>query len=210
MSLDDRAKMAEALGRLEEERERRIDQKVAEGKAVYGNPIVVGWSGAADRVAVRRDDQGREIYPRPNEDGERIAVVITGVPRAGRDDGYQPPEQPATYAAFDRCEPPMENQPKSPPPRSAPRPDMVEAKKISATIPPRSEADLGVVFFGAYRVQFGQVFVEDENGKPLGSLPVAAGDDVELIARRLLQDKLGGSSSDFYGRIIYPKMSSMH
>src|SRR5262249_47292934 len=103
---DDPAKLSAALEQLEAERNRRTDETVAQGKAVYGDRAVVGYSGAHEANEARRDAQGREIYPRPNENGERIAVVITGVPRAGRDDGYQPPEQPATYAAFDRCEPP--------------------------------------------------------------------------------------------------------
>ena len=206
---DDPAKLSAALEQLEAERNRRIDQRVAEGKAVYGDPIVVGWPGAADRVAneVRRDAQGREIYPRPNENGERIAVVITGVPRAGRDDGYQPPEQPAAFATFDRCEPPTENQPKPPPPRSAAQPDATEAKRIIATIPPRDERDLGVMFEGSYKVQSGQVYVYSADGKSLGSLPVGPDDNVELIARRLLREKLGGGAADFYGRIPYPKLS---
>src|SRR5262249_33168007 len=141
---DDPAKLSAALEQLEAERNRRIDEKVAQGKAVYGDAVVVGYSGAYTANEVRRDAQGREIYPRPLENGERISMVITGVPRAGRDDGHEPPKQPATHAALDRCEPPpKESQPKPPPPRSASRPDMVEAKKISATIPPRSEADFG-------------------------------------------------------------------
>ena len=170
---------------------------------------MVGWSGAADRVAneVRRDAQGREIYPQPNENGERIGIIITGVPRAGRDDGYQPPEQPAAFAAFDRCEPPAESQPKSPPPRSAAQPDVTEAKPIIATIPPRDERDLGVMFEGSYKVQFGQVYVYSADGKSLGSLPVGPDDNVELVARRLLREKLGGGAADFYGRIPYPKLS---
>ena len=206
---DDPAKLSAALEQLEAERNRRIDEKVAQGKAVYGDPIVVGWPGAADRVAneVRRDAQGREIYPRPLENGERIAVVITGVPRAGRDDGYEPPEQPARFATFDKCEPPTANQPKSPAPRPAAQSDATETRRIVATISPRDERDPGIIFEGSYKVQFGQVYVYSADGKSLGSLPVAAGDDVELIARRLLRDKLGGGSSDFYGAIAYPKLS---
>ena len=205
---DDPAKLSAALQQLEAERNRRIDERVAQGKAVYGDPIVVGWAGAAGVTnEVRRDGQGREIYPRPNEDGERIGIIITGVPRAGRDDGYVPCEQPATFATFDRCEPPTENQPKSPAPRSAAQPDAAETKRIVATISPRDERDLGVVFEGSYKVQFGQVYVYSADGKSLGSLPVGPDDNVELVARRLLREKLGGGAADFYGRIPYPKLS---
>ena len=198
MSLDDRAKMAEALDRLEEERERRTNVKVDAGKAIRVNLL----------ATVTQDLEARKAQKRAEFNTEReiifdTMVVNTGVPRPT-------PGEQLLPRVTERTQTP-EERPSPEPMRPVARvPDMVEAKKISATIPPRSEADLGVVFFGAYRVQFGQVFVEDENGKSLGSLPVAAGDDVELIARRLLRDKLGGSSSDFYGRIIYPKMSSMH
>jgi hypothetical protein len=54
------------------------------------------------------------------------------------------------------------------------------------------------------------VHVVDAEGRAVGSLPVGPSDDVELIARRLLKDKMAGNSSDFFGRIAYPKISSFH
>jgi len=117
-----------------------------------------------------------------------------------------PCEQPATFATFDRCEPPAENQPKSKPPKAA-QPDATEAKRIVATISPRDERDLGVVFEGSYKIQFGQVHVYGVDGKSLGALPIGPDDNAELVARRLLREKLGGGAADFYGRIPYPKLS---
>ena len=204
---DDPAKLSAALEQLKAERNRRIDEKVAQGKAVYGDPIVVGWPGAAHRLAneIRRDDQGREIYPNPKYG--RIGVVITGVPRAERDGGYVPPEQPSIEPAIYRHGPPTENQPKSPAPRSVAQPDVTEAKRIIATIPPRDERDLGIVFEGSYKIQFGQVHVYSADGKSLGALPIRPDDNAELVARRLLREKLSGGSLDFLGRINYPKLS---
>src|SRR5262249_6031173 len=94
MSLDDRAKMAEALDRLEQERERRIDQKVAEGKGIYGPPLVAACAESVASVTKepRRDGQGREIFPDPANG--RIEIIITGVPRAERDPDFRLPEQP--------------------------------------------------------------------------------------------------------------------
>jgi len=211
MSLDDPAKIAEALEQLEAERERRIDEKVAQGKAVYENPIVVGYARVAERIAneVRRDAQGREIYSRPftGRDGntQRIDAIITGVPRAGRDDGFElPPAQPAPFPV-QRYEPAETKS--SLPPRSAAQPDATETKRVIATIAPRDERDCGIVFEGSYKVQFGQVHVYSADGKSLGSLPVGPDDDVESVARKLLRDKLGGNFSDFYGTIRYPKLS---
>jgi len=195
MSLDDRAKVAEALERLEEERERRTNVKVDAGKAIRVNLLATATQDLEARKAQKR----AEFNTEPEIIFDTM-VVNTGVPRPT-------PGEQLLPRVTERTQTP-EERPSPEPMRPVARvPDMVEAKKISATIPPRSEADLGVAFFGAYRVQFGQVFVEDENGKSLGSLPVAAGDDVELIARRLLRDKLGGGSSDFYGSIAYPKLS---
>ena len=145
--------------------------------------------------------------PVVGKDGEttRIEAVITGVPRAGRDDAYQfPAAQDKATNKVSKCEAPEE---KSPPLRSAAQPDTTESRRITATIPPRSEADCGIVFFGSYKVEGGQVHVADQDGHSLGSLPINPGDDVESVARKLLRDKLGGNFSDFYGTIRLPKLS---
>jgi len=196
MSLDDRAKMAEALDRLEEERERRINAKVDAGNAIRVNLL----------ATVTQDLEARKAQKRAEFNTEReiifdTMVVNTGVPRA------RPGEQPLPRVT-ERTQTP-EARPSPEPARPVARvPDMREPKRITATIPPRSEADFGVVFFGAYRVEAGQVHVQDQDGKPLGSLPINPSDDVELIARRLLREKLsGGGSLDFLGRINYPKLS---
>jgi hypothetical protein len=209
---DDPAALEAALERLESERQRLIDLKVARGEAVFGDPIIIGVPRPGDRIdEVRRDAQGREIYPRPmvGKGGkiERWSMIITGVPRAGRDDHYElPPGQPRCVGVPDDV-PPAQDQPKSPPPRSATQPDATEAKRIVATIPPRDERDLGIVFEGSYKVQFGQVYVYDADGRSLGALPIGPDDNVELVARRLLREKLAGNSSGFYGRVAYPKLS---
>ena len=196
MSLDDRAKIAEALAQLEEERERRINAKVDAGKAIRVNLL----------ATVTQDLEARKAQKRAEFNTEReiifdTMVVNTGVPRT------RPGEQPLPRVT-ERTQTP-EARPSPEPVRPVARvPDMREPKRITATIPPRSEADFGVVFFGAYRVEAGQVHVQDQDGKPLGSLPINPSDDVELIARRLLREKLsGGGSLDFLGRINYPKLS---
>jgi len=161
--------------------------------------------------------------------GERREVIFntlvfsTGVPRAGRDDDAATDNVPAAPRATkndtsrapfpNRYEPLAESLPKSPPQQSAAPaqpvarvPDMTEARPIKATIPPKDERDQGIVFFGSYTITGGQVHVADQDGRPLGSLPVGPNDDVELIARRLLKEKMAGNSSDFFGRINYPKL----
>jgi hypothetical protein len=138
-------------------------------------------------------------------------VVNTGVPRAARDDRPAAPKADTAARPFPDRYPPAEPT-KSPPPQPAvPRvPDMTEARPIKATIAPRDERDQGMVFYGSFTITGGMVHVVDAEGRPLGSLPVGPSDDVELIVRRLLKDKMAGNSSDFFGRIAYPKISSFH
>jgi len=52
----------ETLQRLEEERERRILEKVAAGQAVFIPPIVVGVEPDAPVTEGQRDASGREMY----------------------------------------------------------------------------------------------------------------------------------------------------
>src|SRR6478609_7283290 len=75
---------AATLERLEAEKEARIQAKIDAGKAVRGPPIVVGIANPKkDYAAVYRDAAGRDVYP------DRL--VVTGVPRSGRDDGLEVP-----------------------------------------------------------------------------------------------------------------------
>src|SRR5262249_51511084 len=86
---------------LEAERERRIDEKVEKGGAirvplpvaVVGGPEEAGAAAESARAAklaeLRAAGEKREIY---FEEGDAISVIITGVPRAGRDDNYVLPK----------------------------------------------------------------------------------------------------------------------
>jgi hypothetical protein len=87
MSTDDeKQSLDDAIERLEAERQRRIDAKIERGEAVRAErPIVVGVPDPRkDYAAVYRDTDGREVYP-----AEPYAVIVTGVPRAGRDDDVE-------------------------------------------------------------------------------------------------------------------------
>jgi len=87
-------KEAAALTRLEQERERRINEKIESGAAVRVLlPIVAGAreSVDADRARnrkleeLRRNGETREVY-------FDEVVIITGVPRPGRElDNYTTP-----------------------------------------------------------------------------------------------------------------------
>jgi hypothetical protein len=89
MSTDDeKQSLDDAIERLEAEHKRRIDEKIERGEAIRAeNPIVVGVPDSEkDYAAVYRDDDGREVYP-----AEPFAVIVTGVPRTGRDDDVESP-----------------------------------------------------------------------------------------------------------------------
>ena len=71
-----------SIEKLTAEKLRRIEEKIAKGLAVRRGPIVVGVPDPeVDYSAVYLDDKGREVYP-----PEDCAVIVTGVPRAGRDE----------------------------------------------------------------------------------------------------------------------------
>ena len=133
-----------------------------------------------------------------NSEGAIVTSICTGVPRA--DGGI------STIKAEDPPKPRYEKPEPLPVRPARVMPDMTEAKKIMATIAPRDERDCGVVFFGSYKVEGGQVHVADQDGRSLGSLPVGPDDDVEAVARRLLREKTA-VNSDFFGRINYRKTS---
>jgi hypothetical protein len=72
-----------SIEKLTAEKRRRIEEKIAKRLAVRRGPIVVGVPDPeVDYSAVYLDDKGREVYPPENGP----AVIVTGVPRAGRDD----------------------------------------------------------------------------------------------------------------------------
>src|SRR5215471_4361172 len=150
---DDPAKIAEALAQLEQERERRINEKIDAGKAIRV-PLLA--TTTTQDLEARKELKRREL----NTDREIIfdtMVVNTGVPRAG------PGERPHVMEKAPAAQPDLE-----PPPQPIMRaPDIPEPKRIMATIPPRDERDCGIVFEGAYTVASGMVHVADQDGKPL-------------------------------------------
>jgi hypothetical protein len=100
--LTDLAKLEAALAELEAEKQRRIDDKVdkGEGVRVTSPVVVVGVEqptdallqrAKADKIAeLRAAGEKREIH----FDANKPTVIVTGVPRAGRDDGE--PARPQT------------------------------------------------------------------------------------------------------------------
>jgi hypothetical protein len=91
----EKQKFAAALEQLEEEKRRRIDEKIAKGEAVrVPSPVVVvGVEQLTDALIERAKEdklaelraagEKREVY----FEADKPTVIVTGVPRTGRDDG---------------------------------------------------------------------------------------------------------------------------
>ena len=201
----------EALARLEEEKERRILEKIAAGQAVFVGPIICGVEPDAPVTEGQRDASGREVYyGAVNRDGtiDRTAIIITGVPRDGRDDqdalerliqrakqsGY--PSDPLQAKAIQAREAPQA------PPEPEPEP---EYKRVRVTIELPTDNNLGSVVDGYYFVQDEMVYVSDASKRPLGRLALNPGDNPEIVARRLLKSKYCGNN--FYRKLQYPPKS---
>jgi hypothetical protein len=92
--LSDPDKLEAALAQLEAEKQRRIDEKVDKGEAVrLPSPVVIvgvpqPTAGLIERAKakkiaeLRAAGEKREIH----FDADKPTVIVTGVPRAGRDD----------------------------------------------------------------------------------------------------------------------------
>ena len=147
----------------------------------------------------------REIY----FEDDAIEVIITGVPRDGRDDqdalerliqrakqsGY--PSDPLQAKAVKAREAPV-----PPPPEPEPEP---ESKRVRVTIELPTDNNLGSVADGYYFVQDEMVYVSDALKRPLGRLALNPGDNPEIVARRLLKAK--HCSNNFYRKLQYPPKS---
>ena len=203
----------ETLHRLEEERERRILEKVAAGLAVFIPPLVVGVESDKPVTEGQRDASGREMYyGTVKRDGsvDRITTIITGVPRAGRD--AEEAIQRIVEQAKQRGHPtdPIQAQaakareaPQAPPPPE-PEPEP-EFKRVRVTIELPTDNNLGSVVDGYYFVQDEMVYVSDALKRPLGRLALNPGDDPEIVARRLLKSR--HCNNNFYRKLQYPPKS---
>lgn len=102
MSTDDPQKLDSAIEQIEAEIERRLEERIEQGKLIRAmlEPVVVGRPESAapalakakgDRLAeIRATGDQREVlfeFPLsalPGEEPDQIEVIITGVPRADR------------------------------------------------------------------------------------------------------------------------------
>jgi hypothetical protein len=212
-------KFEAALEQLEAEKRRRIDEKIAKGEAIRAeSPFIVGVPDLdLDYTAVRRDADGREIYP-----AEPFAVIVTGVPRPGRDDkcvaqfeyAKQDPEAvrqhekeaAARVAAFHEGAKSHEPEYK-PPPMSKPE-ELPELEwrgvwvQVKGPDPDRNFP--GEIAEARYAVLNNVLYVEDAQGRRLGVQELTAEEDAGAVARGIARKKLGGEK--FFAAIAYPNL----
>jgi hypothetical protein len=218
---DDPKKLDAALAALEAERERRVEAKVAEDKAIR-EPLVVVLGGPEDLDAKVESARAARLAELRAAGEKREVIfdcqtIITGVRRSGRDfdverassiGGAQPgiddkPDYTSHLKRYDRKPPPL---PK--PPAEAVKPPEPGPIQTQVRAPSQDGKDPGEVISGWYDIQTAQngqrqvVVWERSGGAPIGRAPYTPGDDPKVIARRLLREKRG-SSSGFYGPISY-------
>jgi hypothetical protein len=211
-------KEAAALTRLEQERERRINEKIESGAAIRKPLVIVAAAGPVDVAQARKNElarlrkagERREVYF-----DER--VILTGVPRPGRDtddDGnYSRPvsEPKPTPSICDRRSaggapaPFAVSEPQPTAPKQIERAESPVVRRVYVTVERPSETNPGgAIVEGSYWIEDGMVKVTDLQGRLLGTQPINPGDDAEAAARAVLRKKRG---SAFYAPIQYPRRS---
>jgi hypothetical protein len=206
---------------LETETKRRLDERVERGEVLRESLVAVcaGPDDADDAVEgakALRLAQLREVGDEREVVFDPIEVLLTGVPRPGRDDKYvarlerekRDRESEAACAEHIRAQSVAAREPAPyvPPPTSKaaeePRADELEWHPVWVQVraPNPELGDPGQIIEGRFAVSQGMVRVEDTGGRALGSQALGPSDDPLSIARQVLREKHG---STFWGPIEY-------
>jgi hypothetical protein len=121
---DDPEKLAIALSQLEAERERRIEAKVAEDKAIR-EPLIVVLGGPEDIDAKVEGARAARLAKLRGEKREVVfdtQVIITGVPRSPRNYGSQPADDKPDYTSHLKSYKDTKIPPRPKPPAEAVKP----------------------------------------------------------------------------------------
>ena len=226
MSTEELKKVVAQIEAIEAAQQRRNIDKINSGEAVLRprKPTVIGCPKAVPDEA-KHDAQGRQIfYGTLTEDGridEGISVIVTGVPRAGRDDDGETAIPPAPksqdgwlcstcgnrYPAnvtIHHCIP-RDEGPKGPKPRSAQVQSSEEWHAIIVqTQAPNETNPAGAIREYRYQVAFGTVRVAELDGRVIGSASVAPNDDIKIAARKVIREQ---SSSGFNAPLAYRNLN---
>jgi hypothetical protein len=128
-------------------------------------------------------------------------VIVTGVPRPGRDDDDIPTSGPS-YPTVPYTSKPRASVPSKPSPKPPVASEPPEWRWVCTQIEAPSERNPGgAVVEGYYAIKGGVLYVEDQSG-PVASQWLQPDDNPAAVARRLLREKR--SPNNFYAPIIYP------
>jgi hypothetical protein len=209
---------AAAIERLEAEKQRRIDEKVARGEAVrVPLYVVVGGPEEADeQLELAKADKVAELRAA----GERREIVfdepmvlITGVPRC--DEDYEDPPiakapRPEDFHARRQVSEALsavsKPAPSTPAPRSVEEPaEPLVTHRIHVQVAPPTDNDPGSVIEGSFTVSAnGTLRVYGADSNLLGTEHLRPEANAGAAARRVLREKK--APTQFWGPIPY----SMH
>jgi len=182
-----------ALQRLEEERDRRMIERLEKGTARLLPPPVVG---SAETPRERDGDGIYRGFLTPEGVIERMDFIPTGVPRTGRD--CEPGEwhrRPAEATEVPTYREPGVRIPQ----RFAPASDGPWVD-ISTAIGGKTESDPGRIIQGSYRHKAGgYIEVRTEDNKSVVH-PVSPGDNVEAFVRKQIREAFTRGTGDFWDR----------
>jgi hypothetical protein len=215
-------KVVAQIEAIEAAQQRRIIDKINSGEAVLRprKPLVVGRPRTVPaETEVERDEQGRQIfYGTLTEAGhidEGVSLVVTGVPRAGRDDDGEvisspPPKPPAddwlcsmcgnrypSNVTVHHCVPRYEG-PTGPKLRSAQIQSSEQWHSIIVQVRvPCQEYPAGQIQEYKYQATDGVVRVASLDGRVIGSASVAPDDDIKIAARKVIRECGSGFNSPY-------------
>jgi hypothetical protein len=215
---------AAAIERLEAERQRRIEEKVAKGEAVRVPLCVV--ASDPDQAAAEVEDAKAHAIARLRKAGEQREVIfdeplviVTGVPCCGRDESADDEAPPIARAPEDKA-PGVEDfharrqvsealsaVSKPPPSTLAPRSVEEPAEPlvqipVHVQVAPPTEDDPGAIIEGGCTLtEDGVLRVYDADGNLLGTEHLAPGADVRAAARRVLREKK--APAEFWSRSLH-------
>jgi hypothetical protein len=220
-----------AIERLEAEQKRRIDEKVEKGDAIREElyAVCAGPDDAADmleRVKASRIAELRAAGEKRQIIFDPIEVIMTGVPRPGRDEKYiarlvrehakldaeeiRRREKAAAASGIDFHEASKSHEPEyKPPPMSKAPPEEPPAEEwrdvwVQIRGPDPDRNDPGEIAEARYAVLNNVLYVEDPHGRRLGVQDITAEEDAGAVARGIARKKLGGNQ--FYAPIAYPNL----
>jgi hypothetical protein len=189
-----------AIARIEQEKERRIAERVEAGELVTVPLSVTVGTAAEIPAAVEQAEANKLAELRSAGETREVVfggtICVTGVCRLAGGEEWKPaPRPPLPHVAQDEDKEEV---------REEPRPSIVESYVWVQTRPCRDDGnDPGEILEGWFSVDDGTVTVTDREGRYITSRAMIAGEAPAAVARLLLCEK---GPEDFNRRLDYPRL----